>query len=120
MVAEERRRFPRLDDNSLAVKLDGFDSITHTLNVSPSGVYCKVDKELPLMSRVKLMLMVPDAAKDTGSVKNLEVSGIVVREHPVIVDGIIKHYDIAIFFDDLSARDKDIISAYISKKKGAQ
>lgn len=118
MAGEERRRFPRLDDNSLSVKLDGFDSITHTLNISPSGVYCKVDKELPLMSRVKLMLMVPDATKDKSSVKNLEVSGIVVREHPVIVDGVIKHYDIAIFFEDLSVKDKEIISAYILKKKG--
>lgn len=118
MVTEERRKFPRLDDDSLSVKLDGFDSITHTLNISPSGVYCKVDKELPLMSRVRLMLMVPDASKDKGGIKNLEVSGIVVREHPVIVDGVIKHYDIAIFFEDLSAKDKEIIASYISRKKG--
>lgn len=118
MVTEERRRFQRLEDSTLSLKLDGFDSITHTLNISPSGVYCKVDKELPLMSRVKLMLMIPDSVKDKNSVKNLEVSGIVVREHPVIIDGIIKHYDIAIFFEDLSAKDKEIISSYISKKRG--
>jgi hypothetical protein len=120
MVTQERRSFPRLNDNELSLKLEGFDSITHTLNISPSGVYCKVDKELPLMSRVKLMLMVPDASKEKGNIENLEVSGIVVREHPVIVDGTIKHYDIAIFFDDLSAKDKDMIEAYISRKKGAQ
>lgn len=118
MMAEERRRSPRLEDNSLSLKLDGFDSITHTVNISLSGVYCKVDKELPLMSRVKLMLMVPDTSKDKGPAKNLEVSGIVVRQHPVIIDGLIKHYDIAIFFEDLSASAKEIISAYISKKRG--
>lgn len=118
MVAQERRSFPRLDDDSLSLKLDGFDSITHTLNISPSGVYCKVDKELPLMSRVRLMLMVPDPSRGKAGVKNLEVSGIVVRQHPVIIDGIIKHYDIAIFFDGLSDKDKNIISAYISKKRG--
>lgn len=114
MVSEERRRFPRLEDDTLSLKLDGFDSITHTLNISPSGVYCKVDKELPLMSRVKLMLMVPDKT----SVKNLEVSGIVVRQHPVIIDGIVKHYDIAVFFEDLSVKDKETIASYISRKKG--
>ena len=114
MAAEERRSFPRLEDDTLSLKLDGFDSITHTLNISPSGVYCKVDKELPLMSRVKLMLMVPDR---TG-VKNLEVGGIVVREHPVMVDGIVKHYDIAVFFEDLLPKDKEIIASYISAKKG--
>ncbi|MDP3791914.1 MAG: PilZ domain-containing protein [Candidatus Omnitrophota bacterium] len=118
MVSEERRRFPRLEDDTLSLKLDGFDSITHTLNISTSGVYCKVDKELPLMSRVKLMLMVPDFSKDKPGAKNIEVSGIVVRQHSVIVDGIIKHYDIAVFFDDLSAKDKEIIATYISNKKG--
>lgn len=117
MVTQERRQFPRLDDSTLSLKLEGFDSITHTLNISTSGVYCKVDKELPLMSRVKLMLMVPDVAKDSG-ITNLEVSGIVVRQHPVIIDGAIKHYDMAIFFEDLSGRDKEIISAYINKKRG--
>ncbi len=118
MVAEERRRSPRLEDGALSVKLEGFDSITHTLNISPSGVYCKVDKELPLMSRVKLMLMVPDISNDKGGMKNIEVNGIVVRQHPVMIDGIIKHYDIAIFFEDLSVKDKEIISDYISKKRG--
>ena len=117
MVAQERRKFQRVEDSGLSLKLEGFDSITHTLNISPSGVYCKVDKPLPLMSRVKLKLMVPDDSKGRGSVKDLDVSGIVVREHPVIVDGSIKHYDIAIFFEDLSAKNKEMIEDYISSKK---
>jgi hypothetical protein len=117
MISQERRKSPRIQDEtlSLELKLDGFDSITHTLNISPSGVYCKVDKELPLMSRVKVMLMVPDAS----NIKNIEVSGIVVREHPVVVDGVTKHYDVAIFFDDLSLKDKDVIADYIARKAGA-
>ncbi len=120
MVSEERRKSPRLKDEklSLSLKLDNFDSVTHTLNISSSGVYCKTDKELPLMSRVRLVLVMPDPAKETGAVKNMEVDGVVVRQHPVIVDGIIKHYDVAIFFEDLTPRDKDIISAYIARKKG--
>ena len=117
MAAQERRKFQRIEDSGLSLKLEGFDSITHTLNISPSGVYCKVDKPLPLMSRVRLKLMVPDASKEKGAVKNLEVSGIVVREHPVIVDGSIKHYDIAIFFEDLPSKDKEAITNYISNKK---
>jgi hypothetical protein len=118
MVAQERRRFQRIEDSGLSLKLEGFDSITHTLNISPSGVYCKVDKPLPLMSRVRLKLMVPDASKDKGAVKDMDLSGIVVREHPVMVDGVVKHYDIAVFFDDLSPKDKEIIENYISNKKG--
>lgn len=119
MVSQERRRSPRLTDEALSVslKLDNFDSVTHTLNISSSGVYCKTDKELPLMSRVKVVLMVPESAKDPGALKNIEVNGVVVRQHPVIIDGVIKHYDVAIFFEDLSARDKEAISSYIAKRR---
>lgn len=119
MDTKERRAFPRIRDEGLSVKLKmgDFDSITHTLNLSASGVYCKVDKEIPLMSRVKLILMIPNTSKDAKATTSLEVSGVVVREHPVIIDGEIKHYDCAIFFEDLSAEDKETISNYISRKK---
>ena len=119
MVSQERRKFPRIKDDglSLKLKLDNFDSITYTMNISSSGVYCKLDKELPLMSRVKLALMIPDPAKE-NTLKNLEVSGVVVRQHPVTIDGIIKHYDVAIFFEDLSEKDKGMIAGYIKRKSG--
>jgi len=120
MVSEERRSFPRIQDEGLSLKLNAgdFDTMTHTLNVSASGIYCKVDKEIPLMSRVRLMLMLPDASKDEKAVKSLEVDGVVVREHPVIIDGSTRHYDIAIFFDNLSEKNREAIQGYISKKKG--
>lgn len=117
MVSQEKRKFPRIKDEglSLKLKLDDFDSITHTMNISSSGVYCKLDKEMPLMSRVKLMLMIPDPVKD-GALIDLEVNGVVVRQHPVTIDGIIKHYDVAIFFEDIPEKDKDIIAGYIKRK----
>ncbi|MFA5255475.1 MAG: PilZ domain-containing protein [Candidatus Omnitrophota bacterium] len=117
MASQERRKFPRVKDEGLSLKLrlDDFDSITHTMNISSSGVYCKLDKELPLMSRVKLMLMIPDPVRE-GTVRDLEVDGIVVRQHPVTIDGIIKHYDVAIFFEDLSEKEKEVIAGYIKRK----
>ena len=117
MVSEERRKSPRIQDEGLSLRLEGFDSVTHTLNISPSGVYCKVDKELPLMSRVKLALMIPDQSRE-GGVKSVEVTVVVVRQHPVVIEGATKHYDVAIFFEDLSEKDKGAISSYISRKKG--
>lgn len=119
MLSEERRKFPRIEDKevSLEVKLGDFDTITHTLNISASGVYCKIDKEIPLMSRIKLILMVPDFSKGEGAVRSLELTGVVVREHPVIIDGQTKHYDVAIFFEDLSQKNREVISSYISRKK---
>lgn len=110
MSGNERRTFPRIKDEGLSLKLNagGFDTVTHTLDISASGLYCKIDKEIPLMSRVRLVLMMPE---------RLEVDGVVVREHPVIIDGAIKHYDAAIFFDNLSQKDRDAITGYIARKK---
>ena len=119
MVAAERRLFPRLKDENLSLKLNSgdFDTVTHTLDISASGIYCKIDREIPLMSRVKVKLMVPDPAKTDKSAKELDVDGVVVREHPVIIDGVIKHYDAAIFFDNLSAKSREMIQNYISNRK---
>ena len=116
---EERRSSPRIKDEALSIKLNigDFDIITHTLNVSASGIYCKIDKEIPLMSRVSLILMVPDQSGDDATVKSLEVNGVVVREHPVVIDGQTKHYDIAIFFDSLSQKSRETIQEYISRTK---
>jgi hypothetical protein len=117
MANQERRKFPRIHDEGLALKLNagGFDTMTHTMDISASGTYCKVSRQIPLMSRVKIVLMVPEAGK--GEPRQLELDGVVVREHPVIIDGAIKHYDVAIFFDNLSEKDKSAIENYIAKKK---
>jgi hypothetical protein len=66
------------------------------------------------MSRVKLVLMFPDKGGSKENRKVLEVSGVVVREHPVIINNETKHYDVAIFFDDLGQKEKEVISEYIS------
>jgi len=119
MVAQERRNYPRIEDKELSLKLTmgDFDTITHTMNISASGIYCKVSDEIPLMSRVKLMLMIPDFSKANATIRKIELMGVVVRQHPVIIDGQTRHYDIAIFFEDLSPKHREIISAYIAKKK---
>jgi len=116
-VSKERRSFPRIRNEGLSLKLNtgDYDTITHTLDISASGLYCKIEREIPLMSRVKIALMLPDVSGDRKTAKSLEVDGVVVREHPVIVDGKIKHYDMSVFFDNLPERTRNAIAGYISK-----
>ena len=119
MASTERRKFPRIHDEGLSLKLDvgGSGTMTHTTDISASGIYCKVGREIPLMSRVKLTLMMPGKDREDRASNPLEVDGVVVREHPVIIDGAVKHFDVAIFFDSLSEKDKSAIEAYIERKK---
>ena len=110
----EKRQYPRVkSDLSLKLALEGANVITKAENISASGAYCKVDKPIPLMSRIKIILLLPSANKKS---KKIDTTGVVVREHPVIVSGKILHYDVAIFFDSLSIRDKELIADHIRRK----
>ncbi len=117
MSGAERRKYPRIDDEGFGLDLkgEGLDLVAHTLNVSASGIYCKVERELPLMTRLDLKLNIP-SGEEARPAAALNVTGVVVRQHPVIIDGHTKHYDIAIFFDDLSDKDRGVISDYIAKR----
>lgn len=121
MARKERRKAPRIDDAELSLELHtgDFDAMAQTLNISASGLYCKVDRDMPIMSRVNLMLMIPSVASGASQVKRIEVEGVVVRAHPVIMDGEVRHYDVAIFFDNLSPKAKELIAGYIERKKSA-
>ena len=120
-MVNEKRKFPRVknQDVSLKVKTGDVDIITKSLDISASGVYCKVDKEIPLMSRIRILLVLPKVKnRDTGKEEsiNLETEGVVVREHPVIVDGKIVHYDIAIFFDNIAPVQREALLQYINQR----
>lgn len=113
----EKRGYPRLKDEniSLKVKSGDIDIITKSLDISASGVYCKVEKEIPIMSRIKVVLIVPKPKTDNariGRTVKIETDGVVVREHPVIINGKIAHYDVAIFFDNISAKNREILLEY--------
>lgn len=117
-VNNERRKYPRIDDDKISLKLETahFASvISQSLNISASGVYCKVDKEVPLLSRVKIILVLP-VSNNNDRMYKLETDGVVVREHPVIEQGRVLHYDVAIFFDNLSTRERETLKKYIVKK----
>ncbi len=102
-------------DISLKLSSEGLDTITQSLDVSASGVYCKVNRHIPLMARVQLVLSMPvrTAAPDSTI---LNIDGVVVREHPVIKDGKVEHYDVAIFFDGLLPKERKLLIQYINHK----
>jgi len=117
----EKREFTRIKDDkvSLKVKSNNIDIITKSLDISASGVYCKVDREIPLMSRIKVILIVPKGKtdeSDTAEKAKIETDGVVVREHPVIIRGKIIHYDIAVFFDNISAKDRKTLLEYTGQR----
>jgi len=117
----EKRKYPRIKDDGVSLKVESgdIDIITKSLDLSASGVYCKVGKELPLMSRIKITMVVPGpAGAASRKSKNIRIvtDGVVVRQHPVIVDGKFAHYDVAIFFERIAPKDKRHLLDYINSQ----
>ncbi|MFH1202300.1 MAG: PilZ domain-containing protein [Candidatus Omnitrophota bacterium] len=113
---KEKRRHPRIEKNvPLKIKDEQFDIITETKNISCSGAYCQVNKFLPAMTKVRVTLLLPLLSVNNKIItKKIRCKGIVVRsepDKPVLVN---EKYSIAIFFNDISAKDMANIAEYVN------
>ncbi|MFH1753721.1 MAG: PilZ domain-containing protein [Candidatus Omnitrophota bacterium] len=102
---------------SVPLKIQDKDTsiVTKTINITSSGAYCKTDKPLPLLSKVVLTLLIPNRVKKGKTDKKIECKGTVVRTHPVMADGRVQSYDVAIYFDDMSPADSKLIAQYVEQ-----
>ena len=113
----ERRRQPRITAD-LPLKIGGEDLavITQTRNISTLGVYCQVDTELPLMTKVSITLFAPVPAKNKVTTRKLDCEGIIVRSEPVAGDDGVTRYNVAIYFSNLTDADRKLIARYVGHK----
>lgn len=109
----ERRRQPRVEEKiPLKIKDEGFDAISVTKNISCSGVFCQVDGYFPLLSKVKIVLLLPSDEKLKAH--PVHIDGVVVRSEPVKSSPEPNCRNIAIFFNKIKKQDQNRISGYIN------
>ena len=108
----ERRQAPRVSHRvSLGITGDGTTLQTETVNLSAAGVYCTLDRFLAPMTKLQLDYEVPDGARRV----RIQCTGVVVRAEPVIASADRGRYHIAIFFTDLSDRDRSVLSRFVQQ-----
>ena len=110
---EDRRRSPRIV-TSLPLKLtdNEYDILTETKNISASGVYCSVDKPIEPMTKLNIIILVPQKKSGKKSVKKINCQGVVVRKEYVKNNG--HHaYHIGIFFNDMNEHDRKILANHL-------
>ena len=110
----EKRRHPRLE-KTLPLKLSSSrqaDIVTQTKNLSCVGAYCTINKPIPLMTKLKITLLLPEKTKRAQE-KSRKVScvGVVVRSEESPQKGI---YDVAIFFEQIREKEKVKLEEYIN------
>ena len=114
-MIHERRKHRRTKGHlPLKIADKGFDIITETVDISPAGIYCRATRLLPLMSKIEVILLVPTKANGKQT-KKIRCKGAVVRTEPVILKDVEQaHYNIGIFFTDISKKDQRAIEAYVN------
>ncbi|MFC2140521.1 PilZ domain-containing protein [Candidatus Auribacterota bacterium] len=111
MSGIERRRHTRINQN-LEIKLNLDDSlfVAETINLSCSGAYCHLQREIPLMTRLRIVFCLPPIGKQKKDVV-VECSGVVVR----VEKGQKKdEYNIAIFFNQIEEKEQKKIERFVS------
>ncbi len=109
----EKRRHPRIEERlPLKIKDEGFDTISVTKNISCSGVFCQVEGYFPILSKVKIILLLPAEGKTKAH--PIHIEGVVVRSEPVKSATAPNCRSIAIFFSKIKRQDTFKISNYIN------
>ena len=115
MIEERRKHLRTKGKLPLKIADKAFDIITETVDVSSSGIYCRVTRLLPLMSKIEVVLLVPPKnGSKSKQAKKIRCKGVVVRTEPIILKDADKaHYNTAIFFTDISAKNQKALEAYV-------
>jgi len=109
---DERRGNPRLKNN-IPVKIcqEGGDFVAETQNISRSGTYCRVDRFIAPMTKLKIHLLLSSPDEGKKSARKISCEGVVVRSEPVSGEN---GFHLAIFFSDITKRDSEYITDYVS------
>jgi hypothetical protein len=112
-MAAEQRRSPRVTER-LPLRLDeaGGEWVTTTENLSASGAYCTLDRFVAPMTKVRVTLEVPHGTNR----RTIVCSGVVVRIEPVVTTTVQGRYHVAVFFTDVSERDRAIIANFVRER----
>lgn len=104
----ERRRWPRADaDIPVAISLDGVVHQARVRDVSRAGVCFYLDRPAPLMT----VLGVELDAHQAGEGRKIRGQGAVVRCEKISPH--VSHYEIAVFFHDMSESDRATLDALV-------
>jgi len=109
----ERRRYPRVA-KSLAIKLKDkeADFVTETKNVSCIGAYCTVNAYVPVLTKLRITLILPKC-RDVKASKPISCEGTVVRVEKCPPGTESNQYNIAIYFNQISKGDMKVIDHYV-------
>jgi len=108
-VPSERRRYPRIETSiPMNLMADKRNVSAETINLSMSGVYCRVNRPVEIMTSLEIILMLPDEGAP-DDVMYVECEGIVVRDEKME-----NCHHLSIFFNEIERNEKRKLATYIA------
>ncbi len=106
---QERRKHPRINKNlPLKIFYSEKSIVTQTVNLSCNGAYFSTNKNIPLMTKLGITILIPE--------KPIKCRGIVVRAEKSFQQGNSENnYNIAVFFHDIQENERHKLKAYINR-----
>lgn len=111
-ITKERRIAPRVAEH-VTLSLQGPQTTleAESRNLSASGVYCFTSQLIAPMTKLALEFTLPGL-----KAARIQCTGVVVRVEPVIANATTTGYHIAIFFSDLSERQRTAIQQFVRQR----
>ena len=110
---EEKRKHPRTKQSiSFKIKIDDSTIATESIDLSCIGAYCQVDKYIPSMTNLKIVIALPCEDQEDG-VEYIECNGVVVRVKRISSNNGGNTHNIAIFFNEIEESEKEKIANFI-------
>ncbi len=117
-IGVEHRKHPRINEHlQFKLKTNHFHIVTETINLSCIGAYCQVNKYIPLMTGLEIVLALPHIDEE-GEFECVECNGLVVRVEKVSFDANTRNaYNIAIYFSEIEDYQKQKIESFVERYK---
>ena len=114
-MTKERRVAPRVAERVI-LSLQGPQTTleAESRNLSASGVYCFTSQLIAPMTKLALEFTLP-----LPKPARIECTGVVVRVEPVIANAATTGYHLAIFFSDLTDRQRTAIQQFVRQRLAA-
>lgn len=111
------RRINQRFDVQLPIDISGagFQMSVTTKNVSCSGIYCQVDRFIPVMTKLELEMVVPLIENQKKVEKRFKCHAVVVRTEPESEREMTDYCNLGLFFTDLTEKDRNLLAIYIQQ-----
>lgn len=129
MQGHEKRKNPRVKSRlPFEIGCQYAAIKTETKNISCTGVYCYVNRAVPIMSKVNIFMSIPLFEEDKIILKSITCEGIILRYDPLSKED--THASLpgkkqgwqttgcntAIMFTKISKKDKNTIADYVKNQ----